>query len=148
MVYKEKHSESNFYNYNYLFLNASLLDELLNGLDSSNISWDLFERFKACCIYVGKGSRSRKFEHIAKAKKLFMHHNFYYSYTVWRINMLWKLGTGIHFPIEVNHFEAHCRECAMIKSLGRSLTSGIKNQEMHVFWVKRVFIMYSTKLKQ
>ena len=31
---------------------------------------------------------------------------------------------------------------------GRSLTSGIKNQEMHVFWVKRVFIMYSTKLKQ
>ena len=30
----------------------------------------------------------------------------------------------------------------------RSLTSGIKNQEMHVFWVKRVFIMYSTKLKQ
>ena len=61
--------------------------------------------------------------------------------------MLWKLGTGIHFPIEVNHFEAHCRECAMIKSLGRSLTSGIKNQEMHVFWVKHVFIMYSTKLK-
>ena len=118
MVYKEKHSESNFYNYNYLFLNASLLDELLNGLNSSNISWDLFERFKACCIYVGKGSRSRKFEHIAKAKKLFMHHNFYYSYTVWRINMLWKLGTGIHFPIEVNHFEAHCREYAMIKSLG------------------------------
>ena len=31
---------------------------------------------------------------------------------------------------------------------GRSLTSGIKNQEMYVFWVKRVFIMYSTKLKQ
>ena len=31
---------------------------------------------------------------------------------------------------------------------GRSLTSSIKNQEMHVFWVKRVFIMYSTKLKQ
>ena len=31
---------------------------------------------------------------------------------------------------------------------GRSLTSSIKNQEMHVFWVKRVFIMYSTKLQQ
>ena len=25
--------------------------------------------------------------------------------------------------------------------------SNIKNQEMHVFWVKRVFIMYSTKTK-
>ena len=116
---KKKHNEPIFYNY--LFLNASLLDELLNGLNSSNVSWDLFERFKACCIYVGKGSGSRKFEHIAKAKKLFINDAFYYSYNAWRINMLWKLGTGIcviHFPIEVNHYEAHCREYAMIKSLG------------------------------
>lgn len=104
--------------YNYIVLRAGLLNNLLyiyhnsiweHGIDKAAINF-----FKDCCIYIGKGKGTRKFHHFKENKcNLSAVQN--------EIKKEWNEGGGIillHMHPEVNHFEAHCREYALIKAVG------------------------------
>ena len=103
--------------YNYIVLRAGMLNNLLyfyhspagtHGLDKGTIDY-----FKMCCIYIGKGKGTRKFHHFKRNKIT-------PSSVHAEIKREWSEGGGVvilHMP-EVNHYEAHCREYALIKAVG------------------------------
>ena len=105
--------------YNYIILNASKCTKILNFLSENEayISTDIVKSFKSCCLYVGKGSNKRKFIHIRNARN----RNIIHNKNISTIQKLIERKKGImlfHFPTEVNHFEAHSREYALIKAVG------------------------------
>ena len=68
-------------------------------------------------LYVGKGSNKRKFTHIQNARNPNINPNNNIS-TIQKLIDRKKCIMMFHFPTEVNHFEAHSREYALIKAVG------------------------------
>ena len=114
--------------YNYIILRASTLSKVVTLVDenNSNVTPKILQLFKKCCIYVGKGTHRRKFQHILNARSV----NTRYTYNEICIRKLWESFDGItlfQFPNEVDHFEAHSREFALIKTIGLENLNNIIN---------------------
>ena len=118
--------------YNYAIFNADKLCSLLDQLHSPilHISSGIFQEFKSCCLYIGKGSSLRKHQHIFDARKTANDVSIKPTINGKRIRDLWENEIGIclfHFPIEINHYEAHSREYAMIKAVGLQHLNNVNN---------------------
>ena len=115
--------------YNYIILNATKCNQLLSSLIQSEfyISSEILNNFKQCCIYIGKGTNRRKFDHVVTARNSNIDDHNKNSLT---IQHLWSNREGImvfHFPNEVNHYEAHSREFALIKAVGLKQLNNVIN---------------------
>ena len=122
-----KCKKSNYYNY--IILNASKCNQLLSLLIQNEfyISSEFLNNFKQCCIYIGKGTNRRKFDHVVTARNNKINDHNQNSQT---IQHLWNNKEGImvfHFPNEVNHYEAHSREFALIKAVGLNKLNNVIN---------------------
>ena len=122
-----KCKKSNYYNY--IILNASKCNQLLSLLIQNEfyICSEFLNIFKQCCIYIGKGTNRRKFDHVVTARNNKINDHNQNSQT---IQHLWNNKEGImvfHFPNEVNHYEAHSREFALIKAVGLNKLNNVIN---------------------
>ena len=109
--------------YNYIIFDAKKLYSLLDNVTTPllHFSSKVLNRFKLSCVYVGKGSSIRKNMHICYARKIDKCYAFQKrSNNSKNILELWKRNMGIcilQLPVETNHFEAHCKEYALIKAI-------------------------------
>ena len=108
--------------HNYIVLRAGMLNDLLYTYHSSTWINDIdkvtLDFFKKCCVYVGKGKGSRKFQHVNRYQfKSTLNCSSLHT----EIREEWRQGGGVvilHLHPEINNFEAHCREFALIKATG------------------------------
>ena len=123
--------------YNYLILDARKLYNILDRYNTKDLvpvkihDADAIE-FKNSCEYAGKGKDGRKLEHAVITKKIIEGHmgmdklNCRYK----TIKKLWKEKSGVvilHLFTETSHYEAHCREYAIIKALNLDKLTNIVN---------------------
>ena len=119
--------------YNYLLIEAEPLYKMINNFDTNglcpySITHHDLAIFKQSIIYIGKGKNGRKCSHLVEAHTLFegkMELN-KINAKFTKIVQTWKKGEGVvvlQFLSESDHFVSLCRENAMIKSAGNSLTN-------------------------
>ena len=123
--------------YNYLILDARKLYNVLGRYkNESLVPVDIKDsdvnEFKNSCEYAGKGKDRRKLEHAIVTKKIIEGHlkpgNLSCKYR--KIKKLWKKKSGVvilHLFTETSHYEAHCREYAIIKALNLNNITNIVN---------------------
>ena len=130
--------------YNYRIIDDNRLLALLENIDDTeDISNQIFEAFKKAIIYVGKGTKDRKLDHLREGKKIFKKQLKFskigakYS----KITQIWERGHGIvclQIFGESDHYEAHCKESAIIKAIGlnnlTNVNSGLVFGDMKDFW--------------
>ena len=120
--------------YNYLIVDGNHLSDILldDAVEYSPLPNYLLDLFKGCCIYAGKGSNSRKYQHITDAicRLWVCHAN---SKPLGKTKQIWDMlqtakgVTVLHLLPDCNHYEAHSREYAIIKALGLVNLSNIYN---------------------
>ena len=122
--------------YNYRIIDDNHLLALLENIDDTeDISNQIFEAFKKAIIYVGKGTKDRKLDHLREGKKIFKKQLKFskigakYS----KITQIWERGHGIVFLQifgESDHYEAHCKESAIIKAIGLNNLTNVNSDLM------------------
>ena len=130
--------------YNYLIIDGKSLLELLEKIDDTkDISTQILEAFKKTILYVGKGIKGRKLDHLVEGKKIILKQlklsKICAKYS--KITQIWERGHGIvclQIFGESDHFEAHCKEFAIIKAIGlnnlTNVNSGLVFGDMKDFW--------------
>ena len=120
--------------YNYLIADGNHLSDILldDAMEYSPLPNYLLDLFKRCCIYAGKGSNSRKYQHLTDTvcSLLFCHPNnkpLGKTKQIWDILQTSKGVAVLHLLPDCNHYEAHSREYAIIKALGLDNLSNIYN---------------------
>ena len=130
--------------YNYLLINGCKLSSLLarcSGLTlaENEENFDDFKLFKNSIFYIGKGVNSRKEVHLKQAKRFFLGLTplSEVNEQVAAISNCWENGGSlilVQFGNESNSFEAHCREAALIETIGvdalDNCIAGTKYREM------------------
>ena len=122
--------------YTYLILDASKLDELCKkiGLDLQflfGLSNEDFLWFMSLIVYVGKGTRNRKFTHIEQVIKLLLKHGkrALSGPKALSIYEIWEKGgkvAVVQLGQDTSNFEAASNENAVITALGlKTLTKWI-----------------------
>ena len=118
--------------YNYLLVDSTILNNVLGRYSASStriVENDDFGTFCEGCFYVGKGTKNRKFEHLVEAKEKF--YNFSPKDHCKKLETMCDLFrnggavTVIQLFPNLNHYEAHAREYAMIHALGLHNTCNI-----------------------
>ena len=119
--------------YNYLLVDAELLYKLIdsfdiNGLTMRSIDIEDLKKFLRCIIYIGKGKNDRRHKHLLEGKKCFDGKMELSKITskLSKIKDIWKRGGGIvvlQLFSDSDHYLSLCRENAMIRAAGNSLTN-------------------------
>ena len=130
--------------YNYLIINASRLLRLLDDIDDNeDITSHHLEELKKAIDYAGKGNNGRKLDHLRDGKKIIQKQlklsKVCAKYS--KITQIWEKGHGIvclQIFGESDHYEAHCKEFAIIKAIGlnnlTNVNSGSVYGDMKDFW--------------
>ena len=121
--------------YTYLLFDGEQLSEILNcysNLSTVAVENEHFDRFCDSCFYPGKGLNCRKFQHAVEAKLLLFNH-LESQKNCPRLNNISQLLSNrkgisiVQLFSDSNHYEAHSREYAIIRSLGLENITNVVN---------------------
>ena len=128
---KLKNKGTNFYNY--ILFDGDLLYKIIDDFDINSVKLqpikniDIHE-LKKSIIYVGKGKNNRKHTHLVEGKKIIQgvlpKSKMCAKYS--KIKKVWEKGSGVvvmQIFSDSDHYLALCRENAMIKAVGNTLTN-------------------------
>ena len=141
--------------YNYLLLDAAALFNLLNNiLDEQSTTIDDLVVFKTIIIYVGKGCNLRKHSHFSDSFKILtgVNEDIKVTKRIQKILNIWRKGGGVialELQSNSNHYISMCRENAMIRSVGQTLTNIIHGTEygaMKTTWTPKETKLYGDML--
>ena len=122
--------------YNYVLVNGTKLYDLIDKIGPnfySLLSHTTFLSFLKCIFYVGKGCKTRKYNHIMKGNSLLRQKSSSSCARFERILDIWNRGQAVAIIqlADVCHHEAMSREFSIIKAVGINNLTNIINSSCY-----------------